>query len=54
MIHDIIIKQEQGLEIMEGYYLRHSRNIYETGYQKIRVRCTFEHLDARWRVVETK
>lgn len=51
MIHDIIIRQEREGEIVEGYYLRHSRNIDETGYQKVRVQCTFKNLDDSWRIV---
>ncbi len=51
LIRDIRnVRSEPGLDILEGYYLRHARYIFEEGYQKVRVRCVIDSLDNHWKV----
>ncbi len=53
LIRDIrTVKSEPGLDILEGYYLRHARYGFEEGYQKVRVRSVIDSLDNHWEVVE--
>jgi hypothetical protein len=41
-IYDIKWFKRKNVDICEGYYLRHSKYLFEDGYQKVRVRCVID------------
>ena len=52
-IYDIKWFKRRNIDIGEGYYLRHSKYLFEDGYQKVRVRCVIDRrLDDRWMIIE--